>query len=409
MPGHRHFEQLPYAQIASDNAVSESTVQLCMERTMRLFRVCLENEKNVALIWRDVGMLIIQGKDLKMKFYTDFLKRLNGTDTMLRAVLKMPEMRDSVISRHDTAASQTSSGRVIVLRGCKPETMPKMPTVEVHLTGHVVTILEQGWGKGGGSRKKEVCAEKCLLPRARLSAKRLPAMTVKSEQAQKAEGTDPCARQLPAIQASSLNEKEKKEKVIPLVKPRTVDFIARTTERRQKNKTEKLPEHIQKYLDEEAKKSVLAEEKKSNQQTLPATKAKTKRPKEMQRNQESSSSEQSSVSLLTSMDTWNSRTDLLEVTMEEWEESREEPPTVHEDNPIPPKREKIVLQWRRSRKWTGSSQQRREAGPHPAPPARPGKRSAGPAPSPMDTPGFARSSDQPPQEGRGKRPLLRRQ
>ena len=36
----------------------------------------------------------------------------------------MPEMRDSVISRHDTAASQTSSGRVIVLPGyvcsCSP-------------------------------------------------------------------------------------------------------------------------------------------------------------------------------------------------------------------------------------------------------------------------------------------------
>lgn len=38
--------------------------------------------------------------------------------------LQMPEMRDSVISRHDTAASQTSSGCVIVLPGyvcsCSP-------------------------------------------------------------------------------------------------------------------------------------------------------------------------------------------------------------------------------------------------------------------------------------------------
>lgn len=39
-------------------------------------------------------------------------------------LLQMPEMRESVISRHDTAASQTSSGRVIVLPGyvcsCSP-------------------------------------------------------------------------------------------------------------------------------------------------------------------------------------------------------------------------------------------------------------------------------------------------
>ena len=87
--GHQHFEQLPYAQIASDNAVSEGTVRLCMERTLRLFRVCLENRKNVALVWRDVGMLIIQGKDVKMRFYTDFLERLNGTGKTLRAVLEV--------------------------------------------------------------------------------------------------------------------------------------------------------------------------------------------------------------------------------------------------------------------------------------------------------------------------------
>ncbi|PKU27638.1 coiled-coil domain-containing protein 81-like [Limosa lapponica baueri] len=117
VPGHQHCEQLPYAQIASDNAVSESTVQLCLQRTIRLFHVCLENRKNVALIWRDVGMLIVQRKDVKMTFYVDFLKRLNGTEKMLQAVLEMPEMRDLVISRQDTAASQTSSGRVIILPG----------------------------------------------------------------------------------------------------------------------------------------------------------------------------------------------------------------------------------------------------------------------------------------------------
>ncbi|XP_069647827.1 coiled-coil domain-containing protein 81-like [Haliaeetus albicilla] len=152
--GHQHFEQLPYARIASENAVSEGTVQLCVERTMRLFRVCLENRDNVALVWRDVGMLIIQGRDVKMRFYTDFLKRLNGTDQSLQAVLEMPEMRDSVISRHDTAASQTSSGRVIVLPGYKLETVPKMPTVKADLTGHVKAAPEKGWGKGDGSGKK---------------------------------------------------------------------------------------------------------------------------------------------------------------------------------------------------------------------------------------------------------------
>ncbi|KAM9662058.1 uncharacterized protein ACIBXB_012125 isoform 2-T5 [Morphnus guianensis] len=448
VPGHQHFEQLPYAQIASENAVSEGTVQLCVERTMCLFRVCLENRDNVALVWRDVGMLIIQGRDVKMRFYTDFLKRLNGTDQMLQAALEMPEMRDSVISRHDTAASQTSSGRVIVLPGYKLETVPKMPTVKADLTGHVKATPEKGWGKGDGSGKKEDLAEQRLLRRARLSPKRLPAATVKSEQGQKAEGREPRARQLPAIQGSSLKEKEEKEKqkLIPLVEPRTVDFIARAIERREKNKhlkrKEKLPEHIQKYLDKEEKeKTELVEEEKSKLQTRPVTKkkakseketvkAKAKREKETQRSQESSTSEQASVSPSTStetgdsspdlLETRDSSPDLLETMMEEWEEAGREPPTVCEDDTVPPKRslsprtcqalrqvvtcilgqvtrkrrgqrddqtdlqdklkcELAVLQWRRLGQEACSSPQLREAGPQPAPPARAGKRRAGPA------------------------------
>ncbi|XP_071659104.1 coiled-coil domain-containing protein 81-like [Patagioenas fasciata] len=86
-----------------------------MERTTHLFHAYLENRKNVAIIWRDVGMLIAEGKEIKKRFYLHFLERLNGAGKMLQALLEMPEMRDSVISRHDTAASQTSSGRVIVL------------------------------------------------------------------------------------------------------------------------------------------------------------------------------------------------------------------------------------------------------------------------------------------------------
>ncbi|XP_071659107.1 coiled-coil domain-containing protein 81-like [Patagioenas fasciata] len=163
-PGHQDFEQLPYAEIASENAVSEGTVQLYMERTTHLFHACVENGQNVAIIWRDVGMLIVQGKDMKMRFYLHFLERLNGTGKMLQALLEMPEMRDSVISRHDTAASQTSSGRVIVLPWYQLETVPKMPAL-IDLKGCVK-------GKGDGlwcepAPAANLCArDQCRNPRA---------------------------------------------------------------------------------------------------------------------------------------------------------------------------------------------------------------------------------------------------
>ncbi|KAK2525585.1 hypothetical protein Q9966_011320 [Columba livia] len=347
-PGHQDSEQLPYAEIASENAVSEGTVQLCMKRTTHLFHACLENRQNVAIIWRDVGMLIVQGKEIKMRFYLHFLERLNGTGKMLQALLEMPEMRDSVISRHDTAASQTSSGRVFVLPWYKLETVPEMPTL-IDLKGRV---------KG-----KEDVAEKRLLCRARLSPNRLPALPVKPQQGQRAEGSEPRARQLPVIQRSCLKEKEEKGKLPPLVAPREVDFIARAIETREKNKREKkkkkkkkekLPQYIQKYLNEEKKKKTeLAVEEKSKEQSTGVIEAKAKAEKEapngrgkeesqkeMQRSQESSSSECSSDSSTSSVESDASSCDLLEIRtiMENWEEAEEEPPTVPEDNTVPPKR-----------------------------------------------------------------------
>eukprot|EP00075_Anas_platyrhynchos_P017841 XP_027307094.1 titin-like [Anas platyrhynchos] len=143
VPGYAHFEELPYAQIASENNVSESLVRLCIERSTRLFRVCIEDRQNIAFLWRDIGMLIIEGKDVKMKFYEDFLEKLNGTTDTLEALLMMPEMNNSVISHLDTAASQTTSGCVIVFPMYKLEKVFKKPRVKVSLRGQVKPIKEQ--------------------------------------------------------------------------------------------------------------------------------------------------------------------------------------------------------------------------------------------------------------------------
>ncbi|XP_071659037.1 uncharacterized protein [Patagioenas fasciata] len=205
----------------------------------------------------------------------------------------------------------------------------------------------------------EDAAEKRLLRRARLPPNRLPALTVKPEQGQKAEGSEPRARQLPVIQRSCLKEKEEKGKLPPLVAPREVDFIARAIERREKNKREKkkeeqLPKHIRKFLEgEEKKEKEAAVREKSKRQSARAMKAKSKaeketpgvkgkgeNPKEMQRSQESSSPECSSDSSSSSVESDESSCDLLEIRtiMEDWEEAGEEPPTVPEDNSVPPKR-----------------------------------------------------------------------
>ncbi|XP_051491336.1 putative uncharacterized protein DDB_G0271982 isoform X9 [Apus apus] len=274
-------------------------------------------------------MLIVQGKDLKMSFYRDFLRRLNGTDKAMEALLRLPEMRDSVISGQATAASLTSSGDVLVLPEYKHETVPRTATVRIDPAGRVTVAPGP---KPGASGQKEEIAQMQLLRWASLPPKRIPSGRVKAGQGQKAGGTKPRARLLPAIQESSAKEKmkekervkekekkvkekekekekqkekekkkekekekkEKEEKVLPLLTNRVVDFVARAIEERQKSKQvkkkKKLPPHILKYLkEEEAKKKRELAESRRRKRSQSATRTKAKGDPKTKRGQESSS------------------------------------------------------------------------------------------------------------------------
>ncbi|XP_071621148.1 uncharacterized protein [Heliangelus exortis] len=424
---HAHRQQLPYDEIASDNAVSLSMVQLCLARTLRRFRICVENRKNVALTWRDVGMLIVQGKDVKMKFYSHFLKRLNGTAKMLQALLKMPEMRDLVISDQDTAASQTSSGHIIVLPECKTETLPKMSLVRIDRRGHAEVTSGQGCRKDGGSGKREELAEQPLLHQARLSPRQLPAGTLSSELALKAESREPRGR-LSTTMESSLIEEEEEEKGKVMVNNRMLNFIARavdeTEKGKDKKKKKKIPLHVKKYFDEEAKRAKeLAAKDKQRRKSMAPIRARAAREKRSQRVQGLRTHGHPSGTIPTITKRRDFSPGLLQRMMGECVEDEEESPVLilQEDNDVPPKRslspgtqqtlrevvtcilgqvtrkrrgqrdqqrdlddkltcELAVLRWQRSGKGTGSSQQQlQEARPQTAPQAAPGKRRAGPA------------------------------
>ncbi|XP_061231745.1 uncharacterized protein LOC133224330 [Neopsephotus bourkii] len=240
-----------------------------------------------------------------------------------------------------------------------------------------------------------------------------------------AEGTL-CWEQLPETQGTVL--KEEKEKVFPEGPVRTVHFIPRAREKREqdqqlKRKQERL-KHIQKYLSEKEKgKKETMEETNRKYLTVPATEGKPEGEKETLKSKEFSTPEQYSERVLPSISltAWEmaeSSTDFKEKIMKIWEDAREEPPTVPEEDPVPPKRnlsprtqralqevatcilrhvarkrrgqrdeqadlqdklkcELAVLQWERLGREAHSSKLG-EDGPRPAPPAWPGKRRAGP-------------------------------
>ncbi|XP_046794069.1 golgin subfamily A member 6-like protein 6 isoform X1 [Gallus gallus] len=152
----------------------------------------------------------------------------------------MPEMSKSVISRNDCVASQTTSGRVTVFPMYEHKCIIKMTeTPKVDLKYHVKTRHEQGWARPGDSGTKGDLCETRLLHRAALSPIRLPALTVMPGRDQKAEEKEPRTRQLPAVPGRPLQDKEEQGKVIPLVTPRMVDFIAAAVEANRRIAAEK--------------------------------------------------------------------------------------------------------------------------------------------------------------------------
>ena len=100
------MEPLKCADLALDVVASRKTVKACIRETVHLFCHYSEKGENVAFVLKDIGMLIIQGKEVKMRFYKDFLKRLNGTDKLLKALLRVSFLLSRAASSHLGLLSQ---------------------------------------------------------------------------------------------------------------------------------------------------------------------------------------------------------------------------------------------------------------------------------------------------------------
>ena len=61
-------------------------MQKCIQSTVSLLSSCLRNGENVAVVLKDVGVLLIDGLTFQMKFYHDFLEKLSGKANFRRAV-----------------------------------------------------------------------------------------------------------------------------------------------------------------------------------------------------------------------------------------------------------------------------------------------------------------------------------
>ncbi|NXO27584.1 CCD81 protein, partial [Cisticola juncidis] len=112
-PGGKKLEPLKYARVAVEASVPRRMVECCILGTMSLLHHCLEKGVGITFVLRDVGVLLIEGSRVKMRFYMDFLEKVTGESVQDSATLKALQQLDMVVSQEVPVTSLSSTGRVI--------------------------------------------------------------------------------------------------------------------------------------------------------------------------------------------------------------------------------------------------------------------------------------------------------
>ncbi|XP_031412130.1 uncharacterized protein LOC109370442 [Meleagris gallopavo] len=218
--GHKEVEPLKYAEVAAAASVTWQTGTACIFDTTSLVFHCLRKGENIAFVLKDIGVLLIEEMRVQMKFYYDFLERINGKESLEKVVLKVPWLLDMVVSRVAAVASLTSSGDPSQQKGqlepwltpClllfyrfKREFVPKPPPGKPRRASKVpVPPL--------GQDKKEECPELPPLP-SWIHVTFLVEKPPEEKKTKKTSNVQKKASQLPAIpEASSAKKKPQKKK-----------------------------------------------------------------------------------------------------------------------------------------------------------------------------------------------------
>ncbi|KFV03423.1 Coiled-coil domain-containing protein 81, partial [Pterocles gutturalis] len=126
--GNKELEPMKYSKVARDASVSRKKVETCIQGTTSLLSHCLGKGENVALVLRDMGMLLIEDRKMQMRFFPDFLERITGIRTREGAAFKVPQLQNAVLSPVVPVASLTFTGRVIIFPEFRLEFVPKPKT-----------------------------------------------------------------------------------------------------------------------------------------------------------------------------------------------------------------------------------------------------------------------------------------
>ncbi|KAM4637283.1 coiled-coil domain-containing protein 81-like isoform 1-T3 [Amazona ochrocephala] len=112
--GDKELKPLSYSKVATDARVSRCQAKRCILGTTSLLSRCLGNGHNVALVLRDVGVLLMEEGVVRMRFYPTFLHGIVGKRIPRGDAAESLRLLGLVVSPMVPIASLTSTGNVIV-------------------------------------------------------------------------------------------------------------------------------------------------------------------------------------------------------------------------------------------------------------------------------------------------------
>ncbi|KXJ13436.1 coiled-coil domain-containing protein 81 [Exaiptasia diaphana] len=90
--------QLNFAALSYETPFDRDNVESCVKEVLQALSRSIQAKRNVEFHFSGMGRLSIRDSKVKMKFYKDFVKSMDGSGSLLRALSNRPETADSVVS-----------------------------------------------------------------------------------------------------------------------------------------------------------------------------------------------------------------------------------------------------------------------------------------------------------------------
>ncbi|XP_033001979.1 coiled-coil domain-containing protein 81 [Lacerta agilis] len=216
-PGDIPIVPLNFIVLSLEGPFNRETVEGCVRETLLSFSRSIATKQTVEFTFKGIGVLVIKDNRVKMKFYKDFLRAMDGSGNLLKALTNRPGTGDSVLSAKETALPHSCTGNVVLYPSHRRVEMGTIPE-EGEKTRKVKEQPEKE------NSKKENLSPKRLLSRQLITPAKVSGVCLTEEYEKNLKPKLPPQRQGPTttpVREAPKTEQEASPAKIPALRPRT--------------------------------------------------------------------------------------------------------------------------------------------------------------------------------------------